>query len=603
MSEERSWPELQRTRRAVVVVDIAESVRLMQDHEDDVINRWTRLVARVRTDVLPKHGGRLVKSLGDGMLLEFEHTPRALAAAFEVQALAGKDNEGFPDDGCIRLRMGLHVDAIVADDLDIYGTGVNLAARLAGMARPGGVAASEFAVDELLPGFDSQMEDGGRCYLKHMKEPVQVFHLSPPSGPQAGSVLALPSAASTFNPLRDEASLATCIALAPIAFANDHPAQKTLAELVSDLLLSRLCTVSQLRVVSRLSTEQFGVRGLDLRGIAKHSGASYVISGRLHVYGQQIVLFLELIDPPTEAIVWANSFKLAEGDLLSPDETVTSDIAQELVNQIVCHQLRKVSTTPMPNLASQTLQFSAIRLMHRRTLSDFERAREILEHLVERHPTASAPHAWLAKWYVLRVTKGWAAKTNAEGERALTHTRRALDLNPDSAMTMAMEGFVYCHMKLDLQKARTRLDDALQVNSNEPWVWLVRAVVESLLDHGEAAWQCAVRATSLSPMDPLKHYYDGLAASAAVSAQRYGDAARLARLSLSKDSCHLPTLRALAIAQVHLGDLPAARATVANVLDLHPEFNLTRYVSEAPHGSQNVRRRWAQALREAGAPA
>jgi class 3 adenylate cyclase/TolB-like protein/Flp pilus assembly protein TadD len=602
VERDRHWPELHRARRAVLVVDVAESVRLMQEHEDDVIDRWRRFVLEVRSEILPKHEGRLVKSLGDGMLLQFEHTPRALRTAFELQRLVAKYNEGKSDDCCLRLRIGLHVDEVVADELDLYGSGVNLAARLSGLARPGGVAASTDAVDELLPGLDAQMEDAGTCYLKHIKEPVQVYHLHPSAQPGEGP--GDPARESLpFSPFRQETALATCVALVPISFQQGDQVQGTIAELASDMLLSRLSTVPQLRVISRLSTEQFRLRGLDTRAIARHTAASYLISGRLHGSGAQAALYLELMDAEEEAILWAKTAKLTATDLLAPDETLTPEIAQEIVDSIVSHQLRKVSTTPLPNIASQTLQFSAIHLMHRRSLTDFGRAHEILEYLVDRHPTASAPHAWLAKWHVLRITKGWVQPTNAEGERALAHTRRALDLNPDSAMTMAMEGFVYCHMKLDLGLARQRLEGALEVNSNEPWVWLVRATVESLLDHGESAWQCALRARNLSPMDPLKHYYDALAASAAVAAQRFSDAERLARLSLSKDARHLPTLRALAIAQVHLGDLPAARETVANVLELQPDFNLTRYVSGAPRGAEEVRRRWASALREAGAPA
>jgi Flp pilus assembly protein TadD len=140
------------------------------------------------------------------------------------------------------------------------------------------------------------------------------------------------------------------------------------------------------------------------------------------------------------------------------------------------------------------------------------------------------------------------------------------------------------------------------VNTNEPWVWLVRATVESLLGHGEDAWHCALRARTLSPLDPLKHYFDSLAASAAVAAKRYGEAETLARLSLSKDARHLPPLRALAIAQVHLGRLAEARTTVSNLLQVRPDFTLTRYLASAPRGSEAIRREWASALREAGVP-
>jgi tetratricopeptide (TPR) repeat protein len=239
--------------------------------------------------------------------------------------------------------------------------------------------------------------------------------------------------------------------------------------------------------------------------------------------------------------------------------------------------------------------------MHRRGADDFYRAGEILGHLVDRHPRSAAPHTWTALWHVLSINKGLTPGSH-DTERALDHVHRALDINPDSAMSMAMEAFVHCHLKRDLPAARKRLTDSLAVNSSDPWTWLVLSVVVSFLGYGEQAWEAALRARALSPMDPLKHYFDGLTASAAVCAGRYAEALQFARLSLSKDARHLPTLRALAIAQVRLGQGDAARDTMTKVMQLQPTFNLRDYVAMAPAGGEAMRMQWAEALRDAGAP-
>lgn len=593
--EARSWPELHRARRAIVVVDVVESVRLMRAHEDEVIERWRDIVGEVRSVILPRHAGRLVKSLGDGMLLEFEHAARAMAMAFELQGHAAAMNVGVDPDRRICLRAGLHVAEVVADELDVYGSGVNLTARIATVARPGGVAASQDAVSDLLPGVDALIESAGLCYFKHLDAPVPVFHLTPPtsSGPSPRAPAALE---------RDEQAAGACVAMLPIEVSEKTPELLACAELVGDLLQTRLATVPGLTMISRLSMLQFQARGLDARGILGQTGCNYLLAGRLHGKGGRHVQFLELVDGATQDIVWAGSFALDPLALLSPEEAVTPGIAQQVVDQILRHQMRRVLVAPLPNLGSQTLQFAAIQLMHRQPLGDFKRAREVLEHLVDRHPRAAAPHAWLAKWHVLRVNKGWVDGGASERGRALDHARRALDLNPDSAMSMAMEAFVLCHLDDDLPGARICLQTAVDLDPNESWAWLVRSTVEGLLGNGEASWLSASRARALSPMDPLKHYYDGLAASAAVGAERFADAERLAQLSLSKDARHLPTLRALAIAQVHLGMVDQARATLSRVLEAQPEFNLQRYVGDAPRGAQAMRERWAGALREAGAP-
>jgi TolB-like protein/Flp pilus assembly protein TadD len=436
------------------------------------------------------------------------------------------------------------------------------------------LAASVDVVDELLPGVDAQLEDAGACYLKHLEEPVHVYHIHPPVEASflARASTKLDIGESTQSP--DDASLSTCVAVMPIEVGRAGVEGVTLAALICDLLVTRLSTRSSMRVISRLSTEQFRLRGFSPGDVARRTGAAFLLAGRLHGDGQHAGLYLELIDAATEAVVWAETFAIESRAVLSADEGVTPLIAQAVVDRIATAELRRIQVSPLPNLPSQALQFAAIHLMHRQAHADFARSHEILEHLVDRHPRAAAPHAWLAQWQVLTVTKGWGAPTEAEGDRALGHTRRALDLNPDSAMSLAMEAFVHCHMKQDLVTAHERVLDALAINPNEPWAWLVRATIDSLLGRGEDAWRWALQARSLSPMDPLKHYFDSLAASAAVAAGRYVEAETLARMSLSKDSRHLPTLRALAIAQVHLGELDQARASVVTLMRLQPCLKL-----------------------------
>ena len=600
--EVSEWPDLQRMRRAIVVVDMVESVRLIQQHETDVIGRWRRFVHDVRAEVLPGRGGRMVKSLGDGMLLEFEHAQQALGVAFALHDRMHALNAGVGQDREIKLRIGMHVADVVTDELDVYGAGVNLAARLAGLARPEGVAASADVIDTVLPGIDASIEDAGRCYVKHLDEPIHLYYLSPPAAqresepaPREITGVSQPSAASPN-------SIAPCLVMVPLTLAPSAAGSLTVAELVGDLLLTRLSSVRELRVISRLTTEQFRQRGLDAAEVSRRTGADFLLAGRLHVHGPDYLLFVEVVDAKSGQAIWATSAPIDARTLLSRDDEVLPEMAATIVDRLVSYQMRKVGVLPLPQLDSHTLQFAAIHLMHRQSKEHFQRSSDILHHLVERHPLVPSPHAWLAKWHVLRVTKGIASDPTREGDEALEHTRRALDMDGDLAMAMAMQAFVNCHMKLDLAAATACLDAAQLVNPNEPWVWLVRATVEGLLGHGQVAWDSALHARTLSPLDPLRHYFDSLAASAAVAAEHYEHAQRLALNALSRDASHLPTLRALVIAQVRLGRLAEARETARKVLELQPNFTLARYLGASPHGGEAMRQKWAQALRQAGLP-
>ena len=172
-----------RVLRTVLVVDLVESVRLIDQDEEGAVARWRGVVDRVKNDVLPAHGGRLVKSLGDGMLLEFPRVQPAVNAAFAIQQTCNRANVGVAPQRQMLLRMGVQVSELIADEHDVYGRGVNLAARLTTLAGPGEIVVSASVRDQLTPMLDADVEDLGECYVKHLAQPVRAYRLGPP-GPR-----------------------------------------------------------------------------------------------------------------------------------------------------------------------------------------------------------------------------------------------------------------------------------------------------------------------------------------------------------------------------------------------------------------------------------
>src|SRR5258706_3557901 len=184
-----------RVVRSILVVDVVESVRLIEQYEDDVVARWRAFVDHVAAIILPAHEGRLVKSLGDGMVLEFQRVPDSLAAAFAIQAAALAACEDIAPERRIELRIGSDVGMLIADERDVYGHRVNLAARLASLARPGEIVISADVRDQITPALDADVEDLGECYLKNLAGPVRAYRVAPPGrgdenegrdGPNAG---------------------------------------------------------------------------------------------------------------------------------------------------------------------------------------------------------------------------------------------------------------------------------------------------------------------------------------------------------------------------------------------------------------------------------
>lgn len=584
--------------RAIVLLDVVESVRLVRELGAAFVERWRALVADVRSSTQRTPGARIVRSLGDGLLIEAPDAPAALALAFGAIQAAARANAGCAPEAAIVLRMGCDLGPVAGDDFDIYGDAVNMAARLAARAAPGEVLVTQATVGAAVDGVDAWFEDLGSVYLKHVDEPVAVWRARAPAaraavGPAVAAVAAVLPPAAGERPL---------IALVPLRTdAGAGPAERALAGVLAEAIVFRLARSEQFRVCSQLSMRAFEGRELAAADIAAKVGAQFLVAGALHGTADGALASLELVDAASGDVLWADRLRCRADELLASDEPHGERVAEAVVRAIGEHALRRAKAVPPPSLDAFALQLGAVRSMHRPLVADFGRARELLEQLIDRHPRAPMPHAWLAKWFVLRATRGLAGG-DPQPARALDHARRAVDLHPDSAFAHAMEAFVHCHLMRDLPQADRAVEHALQASPSEPLAWLVRCVVHGFRGDGDTAWDAAQRALSLSPLDPIRHYFEALAASAAVAARRLDEAIVLAERSLQVNRDHLPTLRVLAVSLSELGRADAARQAVGRILEVDPGFTVAAYLASGPPGAEGTRRRYAAALREAGAP-
>ncbi len=589
--------ELIRVRRSVLVVDVVDSVRLMQAFETDVIDRWRRFLDEVVSTLLPLHGGRLVKSLGDGMLVEFETAPPAAAVAFEMHKRMQRYNQARPPQAQIRLRAGLHTSDVVIDKLDIFGPGVNIAARIATLAAPGEVVATVQVRDELVRGVDAEFEDLGELFVKGLEQSIHCWKISSPSGAPWAAAPQEPPTLSTPNVVVPR------LAVMPLSVRGLEGDDASAGHLVADNLNLRLSRSAALRVISRLSSSALSERNLTAVEVARQLGVQYVVGGSVTRQGNaRWRLCIEMADGGDGSLIWGRTDTVDPQALLEPDDDYSAELASGLLEAIATHQVQRLATHSLPSLQSYSLQLAGLRLMHRATRGDFERARSVLESLVDRHPMAPVPRAWMSQWWVLRTTRGLAASAHDGAAQALSHTRSALQTDPHCALALATQGFVECHMQRDLDAAEATLDRAIACNGNEALAWLYRSVVHGFRGQGEEAYRSAETASSLSPVDPQRHYFDALTASAAITAHRLERGLELARRALLVNRNHLPTLRALIVGLVESGDTQAAHPIGLRVLELNPSFTITGYVRDAPKGSEATRLRFAEAFALAGLP-
>ena len=573
-------------------MDLVESCRLIQDNEVEAAARWRTFKARIEREIVPMYRGRLTRTEGDGLLATFIELRDGLAATFAIQRASREANAGVPPARHMLLRMGVHVTELYEDERDVYGRGVNLAARLYTLAGPGEIVVSAQVRDQLTPELDADIEDLGECHVKHFDQPVRAYRIGPP-GPRP-----VIERGTAFLP-----ELRPTIAVIPFAARSGEPEQQVLGEVMADEIISSLSRTAELQVISRLSTTTFRERDATLDEISAFLGARYVLSGAYRTAGDQVVLVTELAEAKSRHILWTQSIRGNSTHIMLGEDELIDRVVAEVSGAIIDRELQRARSQALPSLESSTLLMSAIVLMHRGVSHDFERARDMLEALIERARRQALPHAWLGKWHVLRFNRGWSDDRAGQARAALDCTRRALDADPECSLALTIDGFVHTNLLKQLDIGQLRYESALSVNPNDSLAWLLKGTLHAFEGEGADAVDATERALRLSPLDPLRYFYESLGATAALSAGRYERAVELAQRSLRVNRTNTSTLRALAIAQSLLGNLDAARLTVNQVRALEPSLTVQTYLERSPSGAYKTGKIWSEALRQAGLPA
>jgi adenylate cyclase len=581
---------IERAVRAVLVIDVVESVRLIEQDEEGTIARWLGLVNHVETDLLAAGDGRLVKCLGDGMLLEFADSRAAVAIAFAIRHAAKRLNFGLPAERQMLLRMGIEISDVIIESRDVYGHGVNLATRLASLAGPDEIVISARVRDQITPVLDADIEDLGDCYLKHVQQPVRAYRVGPP-GPR-------PVIQSGFS-LEE---LRPTLAVIPFAARDSAPEHRVVGEVLAEEMIRELSHSPDLNVISRLSTTAFRGRQVTLAEINAHLKADYVLSGVYRVDRSQIRLDAELAEAESAHVVWSRRYTDQISGILGGERELIGHVVSDACSAIISCELRRAQSQALPTLKSYTLLMAAITLMHRLSPQDFQQARNLLQTLSERATRQSIAHAWLADWHVLRVQQGWSDDPGRDAQLALQCTRRALDNDPQCSLALAIDGFVHTNLLKRFDIAQERYDLAIQTNPNDSLAWLLKGTMHAFMGNGTLAVDCTQRALKLTPLDPHRYFYDSLAATACNAAHQYEDGLVLAQRSLRANRTHTSTLRSLAVAQWQLGLEEDARKTVQELRRLEPTLTVARYLERTPAAPYSTGKEWSNALRKAGLP-
>jgi TolB-like protein/class 3 adenylate cyclase len=549
LSEFRSEHHVAWARRATLLVHVAGSERLVD--QDEVLN----FVDHVKRHIVPDHNGRFVRSQADCMLLDFADVRSGVSGALAIQHECQRANAARGADRQITLRAGMEVADVVVGANDTIGRGADLASRLMALAGPGEIVVSQRVRDGLTADLDADIEDLGDCDVYGLPDPVRAYRVGPP-GQQPNA-----DAASVGG-------LAPSIAVVPFASRNAATDQGVIGDILAEEVIRRLSQSAGLKVVSRLSTTAFSGRAASLHEIRSHLGADYVLSGAYRAGGTRLRLDVELAEARTGRVLWSESLDDDLAGIVSGEQELIGRLVAAVSAAVMAREVPRSRPQPLPTLKAYMLMMRAVSLMHRLSRPDFEDAHCLLQALIDRGVRHPLPIAWLGYWHVLRVQQGWSDDPQRDTRLASECTRRALDMDPDNSLALAINGFVHVNLLKQLDVAQESYERALSANPSNAFAWLLKGTLHALRGEGEQAIDHAERALSLSPLDPHRYFYESLAAMAAVASGRHRRALELAQRSLRANRKHSSTWRSLTVAQWQLGRFDDARQSAQELLTL-----------------------------------
>jgi adenylate cyclase len=562
---------LTRRLRAVLFVDVVESVRLISQDAEGTIQRWRDFMAGIVQEELPRRRGRMVKALGDGMLVEFESTVDAVECALAMQSRIEAANSDRTEDQRIQLRIGVHLADVMADDIDLYGDGVNLAARLMTLAGPREIIISAAVRDQLTDGLGVTIEDLGERRLKGMEKPVRAFRAWPST----------PTRGRAVGP-RKHAGDRPSIAVLPFRNLSRDPAHDFLGDLIAEDVIGDLSRLTDLFVISRLSTTPLRDRLYEPRSVADMLGVRYVLSGSIHTSGTRLRLTAELTEAEAASVIWSDRFEGSLTDIFELQDQLSHDIAKRVVPYVKQLELIRARSQRPENLTAYERTLRAIDHLHRTSPEDMAQAREMLEAAIASDPSYVTPYAWLARWHVLRVGQGMSPDLKLDTLEANRRIETAMQLDATNPWAISVYGLVSGYLNHDLEKAISMFDRALTINPSAVSAWGWSTSAYAWLGKGAEAVRRSQKAIELSPFDPHMYSFTAISAVAHMADGRFEEAVDWCQRSLRENRMYSATYRILAASLALSGRVEEAKGVVGQLLALEPEMTLTSFRERYP---------------------
>ena len=595
------------TRRlaAILAADVAGYSRLMGRDENGTLTRLKAHRTERLEPTLARHGGRLVKLTGDGALVEFPSAVDALGAAIEFQQAMAEANAGQPEDTAIVFRIGLHLGDLIVDGDDLYGDGVNVAARLEAEAPPGGIVISYSVRDAVAGRLKATFDDLGNLTLKNIERPVRVFRVEWEPADWKVSAQAADGSLNVATELAADTPLVLpdkpSIAVLPFQNMSGDPEQEYFADGVVEDIITALSRIKWLFVIARNSTFTYKGQAVDVRRVGRELGVRYVLEGSLRKAGSRVRITCQLINAATARHVWADRFEGLLEDVFALQDEITSRVVAALEPSLRTAEIQRTSVVPTKNLTAYDLCLRAAQGLRvgRESRRRNDEALQLLKAALVLDPGYSWAAAEAALAYMNRRLQGWSTPEE-EGE-GIRLAELALRDHRDDPTTLACAGHALLILGRRHEEALKAADLAIAL---APDLW--RVVVSCgwiclFNEDADAAVRNFERALRLSPLDPGTSVVFGGIGYSHWLAGRHELGLEAARRAVGGGPAWVTAHRVLVLCLAALGRLDEAREAARRMLSLAPAYRVGMDGS-TPFRTPQTSRRFVDMLRAAGLP-
>jgi adenylate cyclase len=586
---------VERRLAAVLAVDVAGYSRLMGRDEERTLAQLKTLRKTLVDPGVATYRGRIVKTTGDGMLVEFASAVDAARCAVEVQREMAQQNTSVSPELRIEFRIGIHVGDIIIDDNDIFGDGVNIAARLEGIAEPGGVCISDDAYRQIRGKIDVAFNDIGMQALKNITEPMHAWHIrlageSPATRASSSAIqiqdLALPNKPS--------------IVVLPFDNMSAEPGQDYLADGIVEAITAALSCIRSFFVIARTSAFTYKGRATNARDVGKELGVAYLLEGSVQKAGNRLRIIVQLIETEGGAHVWSSRFDGAIEDFFDLEDRITEQVAGALQPSIRIAEIERSRRKRPQDLGSYDFTMRAMPHVWALEKDESAKALELLEKALAidpEYPLALSLAGWC---HAQRSVYNWADDIAGSQAMARSLAERAAEMSGDDPVILAVLGAVHTFVR-NHGTARVLLERAVTLDPNAAWAWSRFGWIENYADQPQKAIGNFERALRLSPIDPMNfNNYVGIGSAHEV-AQEYDKAAAFYRRALEERPNASWIYRNLASVLSGAGRADEARQAFAVLMLTYPDLTVSKF-KQAMVFSPTVLNRMADNLRKLGLP-